>query len=311
MSDLHLVLVYVAEPRSPSFGTCRTPAPTVGRNVDCNTITVANFQRKTACGQCALEVVLSKLVSGRRGLVAKVSPSLRICIYKAKGEGGAFSWKRFRLLIVNIMQRRLAGHWGGLLVMFWLSVCLSPTWSQSPNKTKPLLTELHLQVNTSEHKQIRFERALSTTTLGATTTITTQERSHTSVFSRTNNVAFLRVVGFWNLQTIFNMHGCATKLRRALFTMPDVTIIIIRSREYLFRLLGGFVHARSPDLFGLFFEEISHAGAGGLYAEMVADRVFYLGRGEINSWRLIPSAGMTSKPPPLVSLLDRWVQIAF
>ena len=30
----------------------------------------------------------------------------------------------------------------------------------------------------------------------------------------------------------------------------------------------------SPNLYGIFFEEISHAGAGGLYAELVQNRGF-------------------------------------
>ena len=30
----------------------------------------------------------------------------------------------------------------------------------------------------------------------------------------------------------------------------------------------------SPDLYGIFFEEISHAGDGGLYAELVQNRGF-------------------------------------
>jgi hypothetical protein len=33
-------------------------------------------------------------------------------------------------------------------------------------------------------------------------------------------------------------------------------------------------HAVSPDLFGVFFEEINYAGVGGLYAELIRNRAF-------------------------------------
>jgi hypothetical protein len=64
----------------------------------------------------------------------------------------------------------------------------------------------------------------------------------------------------------------------------------------------------SSQLFGLFFEEISHAGAGGLYAEMVADRSFFLGgggRSEVGFWKVVPSSGSAGAPPPTSSLLDK------
>jgi hypothetical protein len=39
----------------------------------------------------------------------------------------------------------------------------------------------------------------------------------------------------------------------------------------------GHGRAISPILFGAFFEELSHAGEGGLYAELVADPRFNFG----------------------------------
>lgn len=69
----------------------------------------------------------------------------------------------------------------------------------------------------------------------------------------------------------------------------------------------------SPDLFGLFFEEISHAGAGGLYAEMVGDRSFFSsgGRSELGFWSVVPSPGDEpgDEPPSVLSLLDHNVVV--
>ena len=67
----------------------------------------------------------------------------------------------------------------------------------------------------------------------------------------------------------------------------------------------------SSQLFGLFFEEISHAGAGGLYGEMVADRSFFAGG--LGFWTVVPPTvphgGDVGPPPPptppISSLLDR------
>jgi alpha-N-arabinofuranosidase len=63
----------------------------------------------------------------------------------------------------------------------------------------------------------------------------------------------------------------------------------------------------SSQLFGLFFEEISHAGAGGLYGEMVADRSFFMGseRSELGFWTVVPHSGFVGPPPPISSLLDK------
>src|SRR5882762_4589146 len=42
--------------------------------------------------------------------------------------------------------------------------------------------------------------------------------------------------------------------------------------------------AISPDLFGIFFEDISYAADGGLYAELIQNRSFEYSPGDLDAW---------------------------
>ena len=53
----------------------------------------------------------------------------------------------------------------------------------------------------------------------------------------------------------------------------------------------------SPNLFGVFFEEINHAGDGGLYAELVRNRSFEEPN-HTNGWQLITTAGFADSIAP-------------
>ena len=52
------------------------------------------------------------------------------------------------------------------------------------------------------------------------------------------------------------------------------------------------LHSVSPRLFGIFFEEINHAGDGGLYAEMVRNRSFSA-RDPLEGWTSVDGAGLS------------------
>ncbi|MCX5684470.1 MAG: hypothetical protein NT049_12395, partial [Planctomycetota bacterium] len=49
-----------------------------------------------------------------------------------------------------------------------------------------------------------------------------------------------------------------------------------------------------PTLYGLFFEEINHAGDGGLYAELICNRSFEDGE-KLNPWMLVTGGTRTGE----------------
>ena len=54
----------------------------------------------------------------------------------------------------------------------------------------------------------------------------------------------------------------------------------------------------SPYQYGLFFEEINHAGDGGLYAEMVSNRSFEEGH---DNWTAVGSASLSNRNAALLN----------
>jgi len=62
-------------------------------------------------------------------------------------------------------------------------------------------------------------------------------------------------------------------------------------------------HAISPSLYGVFFEEINHAGDGGIYAEMVRNRTFKeLDNGRPIAWSMQPADGASMELDSSTSL---------
>src|SRR6266566_4352221 len=45
----------------------------------------------------------------------------------------------------------------------------------------------------------------------------------------------------------------------------------------------------SPDLFGIFFEDLNYAADGGLYAELIQNRSFEYTNAEVNNWNALSS----------------------
>ena len=65
----------------------------------------------------------------------------------------------------------------------------------------------------------------------------------------------------------------------------------------------------SPRLFGVFYEDLNHAGEGGLYAEMVQNRAFNHPE-PLNGWDMLTSAGTEGTMGPYLSpdesVVNRW-----
>jgi hypothetical protein len=58
------------------------------------------------------------------------------------------------------------------------------------------------------------------------------------------------------------------------------------------------VHAISPTLYGIFYEDINHAADGGLYAELVRNRSFEDNDSKADSWgQLCPARGQSIRVP--------------
>ena len=65
----------------------------------------------------------------------------------------------------------------------------------------------------------------------------------------------------------------------------------------------------SPRLFGVFYEDLNHAGEGGLYAEMVRNRAFNHPE-PLNGWDMLTAAGAEGTMGPYLSpdesAVNRW-----